>query len=241
MERLIDLGKWTLDSLEDMLRKSSSFGSPAERIYHISKSFLGVDYKESTLIGDSQTPETFVINLRAVDCFTFIDYVEAMRLSRSLGEFEENLKLIRYRSGIVGFSSRNHFFTDWGEFNKAFIEDITRSLGGQKILVESKRLSLPGIELRERKIAYIPSASLDGRVIGKLETGDYIGVYSTVAGLDVSHVGIFIRTGKQEYLRHASSNKAQRKVVDHAFKKYFAAKPGIIVLRPVIYPRPDFR
>lgn len=241
---MIILGKWTRDSLGDMLRKSSSYATPRERINYISSFFLDVPYKEATLIGDFLMPEEFVINLREVDCFTFIEYVEAMRLSGSFQEFEQNLKTVRYRSGRVSFTSRKHFFTDWSEYSRNLVCDATKLIGGQKTLQELKHLNIKedgtayvhGVEALEREIAYLPSHAIDNSVIDKLETGDYIGVCSAAPGLDVSHVGIFIRSeGKGYLMRHASSEKKQRKVTDQAFESYIAAKPGIIVLRPKKY------
>jgi len=66
----------------------------------------------------------------------------------------------------------------------------------------------------------------------RLKTGDYAGIYSVTEGLDVSHVGIIIKKGDNIYLRHASSQKEIRKVVDQDFRKYIVGKPGIIILRP---------
>jgi hypothetical protein len=68
-------------------------------------------------------------------------------------------------------------------------------------------------------------------VVGGLKTGDYIGIYSELDGLDVSHVGIFIRMGSSSFLRHASSKKEIRQVVDEAFMEDVRNKPGIIILR----------
>ncbi|MGD0282756.1 MAG: N-acetylmuramoyl-L-alanine amidase-like domain-containing protein [Dissulfurispiraceae bacterium] len=234
------LGKWTRDSLDNMLRKSSSYITPGKRIRYISSFFLGVAYKESTLTGDSRTPEVFVINFQGVDCFTFIEYVEAMRLSGSFQEFEKCLKKIRYRSGKVAFTARKHFFTDWSEFNRDFVDDVTRLAGGQKTVLVRKQLNkkddgtafLCGIEPYGREISYIPSFTLTDRVVNNLKTGDYIGIYSGTSGLDVSHVGIFIKTRGETYLRHASSVKSQKTVIDQDFKSYVTAKPGIVVLRP---------
>jgi hypothetical protein len=239
-ERMLLLGKWTRDSLEDMLQKSFSYSTPGERIQFLSSFFLGAVYKESTLIGDATAPEVFVINLQEVDCFTFIEYIEAMRLSDSFPEFEKNLKKIRYSSGKINFTSRKHFFTDWSELNNDFVDDVTLHEGGQKTILVRKQLNikkdgtffLSGIGPREREIAYIPSGALTDPVVDTLKTGDYIGIYSVKAGLDVSHVGIFIKTGGKAYLRHASSAKEQMKVIDQDFKSYIKTKPGIIVLRP---------
>jgi len=234
------LGKWTHDSLDNMLRISSSYNSPGERIYYLSSLFLGTAYKESTLVGNVAAPEVFVINLREVDCFTFIEYIEAMRLSGSFREFEKTLEKIRYRSGKVVFTSRKHFFTDWSEFNKDFVDNVTKHIGGRETIVVRKQMNskedgtyfLCGIQPFSREIEYIPFNALTDKLINNLKTGDYIGIYSPTPGLDVSHVGIFINTGRETYLRHASSANNQMKVIDQDFRNYIKTKPGIIVLRP---------
>lgn len=240
----ICLGKWTQDKLEHILSESSKIKGAGSRIGFISKQLLGTDYRESTLIGDINTPEVFVMNLKEMDCLTFIEYIEAMRLSNSFSEFKRNLKRVRYRSGVVSFTKRNHFFTDWKEFNSDFVYDVTEQIGARhaievnKILNrrEDKTYLLPGIPLKKRKIKYIPFDAIDDSVISKLRTGDYVGIYSTTQGLDVSHAGIIIKKGSTTYLRHASSARKHRKVIDEDFKKYISNKPGIIILRPKDQP-----
>jgi len=64
---------------------------------------------------------------------TFIEYIEALRLSNSFEDFKENLKKVRYKSGEVAFENRNHFFTDWVEFNANVIDDATKEIGSEKI------------------------------------------------------------------------------------------------------------
>jgi hypothetical protein len=238
--RHIDLGKFSEDGLDQIIRKGSEIMGIAKRVDFLSTQFLGIDYAESTLIGDKDIPEVSVINLRGVDCLTFIEYVEAMRLSDSFPAFESNLIKVRYKSGIVEFANRNHFFTDWRKHNAEFVDDITEDIGGQNAVKVQKMLNekedgshfLSGIKPMQREIAYIPSNAIDDLVIDKLRTGDYIGIYSNVGGLDVSHVGVVIRKEDSVYLRHASSQKDFRKVIDQDFKKYIADKPGMLVLRP---------
>ena len=116
-EKRIILGVFSREQLDRLMRESLRIGDAGKRIDFLSRQFLGIDYAESTLIGDKGSPEVFVINLAGVDCLTFIEYVEAMRHSGSYSDFESNLKRVRYRSGIVAFAKRNHFFTDWKEFN----------------------------------------------------------------------------------------------------------------------------
>jgi hypothetical protein len=236
---LILLGKFSQEELDHVIRKSSNFKDVGKRIDFLSRQFLGLDYVESTLIGDINTPEVFVINMEGVDCFTFIDYIEAMRLSDSFSEFKNNLKKIRYRSGRVAFKNRNHFFTDWIESNSDFVNDVADKIGDKKFIRMIKTLNekedgtyfLPGIKPFQREIRYIPSDAINKSVLNKLRTGDYIGIYSEIKGLDVSHVGIIIKNGEKVLLRHASSAAKKRKVVDEDFMQYIADKPGITVLR----------
>ncbi len=225
--------------LDELIRKAAAIGDTGARVEFLSRQFLGTDYQESTLIGGAQTEEVLVINLAGVDCFTFVDYIEAMRLSSSFDEFRENLKLIRYRGGVVEFEKRNHFFTDWIGFN-GNICDVTADVGLDKAITVLKELNIredgkyfvPGIESVHREIRYVPSALLDGNLLNRLATGDYVGIYSGLKGLDVSHVGILLREGGGLILRHASSKKEYRQVIDQDFVEYVNNRPGIVVLRP---------
>ena len=236
----INLGKWTQDILDDIIRTSAGIKETGERVNFLSKLFLGVDYAEATLIGDARAPEVFVINLAGVDCFTFIDYVEAMRRSGTFNEFEKNLKKVRYRNGEIAFENRNHFFTDWREYNPAFIEDVTEKIGAQKTrrtikslnLKEDGTFFLQGIQPRQREVSYIPSETIDDSVLCSMHTGDYAGIYSALPGMDVSHAGIVINDRGTIYLRHASSGMKYRKVVDQDLRNYMYDKTGLIIFRP---------
>lgn len=240
-ETQIRLGKFSQDELDALIVRYCSIPDISARIDFLSHMLLGILYRESTLIGDIVIPEVLVVNLEGVDCFTFIDYVEAMRLSDSFPGFMDNLKKVRYKSGSVSFENRNHFFSDWKEFNSCFVRDITEEVGRLKAKKIPKILNrkedgtsfLTGIAPVEREISYIPSPAIDAPILEKIRTGDYIGIYSHAAGLDVSHVGVFIREGGKSYLRHASSQPEFRKVVDRDFKEYMLNQPGIIVLRPI--------
>ncbi len=236
MKPQVALGRWGVRGLEQLLKQGSAIRNTGERIAYLSEQLLGTSYRESTLIGDCTTDEVFVINLEGVDCFTYLDYVEAMRLSSAFAEFRERLRHVRYRNGEVGFRARNHFFTDWAFFN--CVDDATHAVG-DNIRIVRKRLNenedgelLPGLGVIERTVAFIPANAFD-RTIGRLRTGDYIGIYTDTPGLDVSHVGILVRKEESLCLRHASSHPAHRMVVDVDFRTYLEEKEGIVVLRPL--------
>lgn len=225
--------------VEDMLNRASGPSSIGEKIEIISRQLLDVTYQAGTLVGSSDVPESLVINLDALDCFTFIDYVEAMRRSDSFESFRENLIKTRYRKGVVSFMTRNHFFTDWIENSQGHIKDVTKEAGGDSAVTVIKELNkkpdgslyLKGISPVKRKIEYIPLGCLDQVVMDGLRTGDYAGIYSNAPGLDVSHVGIIIKAEDRLFLRHASS--AHMKVVEEDFTEYMSGKPGLILLRPL--------
>lgn len=240
MKEEILFGKWTEDKLDRLLKEASTISDCGARVDFLSRQFLKTQYKESTLIGDINTTEVFVLNLAAFDCFTFIDCIEAMRRSKSYSLFKENLKNLRYRSGKIAFKNRNHFFTDWKVFNPDLFVDVTKEIGEERCKLASKRLNekkegvffLPGVASKLREVTYIPSICVDKKVVEKLMTGDYIGIYSKEEGLDVSHVGIAIKKKGAIDLRHASSLRTKREVLDEDLIKYLESKPGIIVLRP---------
>lgn len=236
----IILGIHTQDGLEALMLAASTFEDPGERVQYISEHFIGTRYAEKTLIGDSITPEIFVLNLQQVDCMTFIEYIEALRRSSSFRAFVDNVRRVRYRSGTVDYASRTHFFTDWKEYHAECIEDITDRIGESEAVRVTKRLNekddgtcfLEGIPPVEREIAHIPSASVNDRLLELLKPGDYIGIYSHLPGLDVSHTGIAVRRGGSWFLRHASSRDEFRRVVDQDFMEYIRGTPGVIVFRP---------
>jgi hypothetical protein len=236
----IILGKWTEYRLNEILRESAGIKDMRERVDFLSRLFLGVNYQDNTLIGDENTQEVFVINLAGIDCFTFLEYVEAMRCSGSFTEFTENVKKVRYHDGNVRYESRNHFFTDWPEFNSALVKDVTGHIGREQSVTIKKTLNqrkdgtllLKGIKTRKREVSYIPSNAVNEAVVSRIQTGDYAGIYSELPSLDVSHVGIIIRNRDETWLRHASSSRGQGKVIDQEFRGCIADKPGIVLLRP---------
>jgi hypothetical protein len=63
-------------------------------------------------IGSATIPEQLTVRLDAVDCLTYLEYVEAMRRSNSSAEFLDNLKIVRYQDGKVEYGKRNGISID---------------------------------------------------------------------------------------------------------------------------------
>ncbi|MCX5903341.1 MAG: DUF1460 domain-containing protein [Proteobacteria bacterium] len=240
-KEVINTGSWNIPQLDNLLARASRISDTPSRIDFFSSQFSGIPYKAATLIGDQQTQEALVINLTGVDCFTFLDYVEAMRRSGSFTAFKENLRKVRYQNGVVDYKCRNHFYSDWIVYNAGFIDDVTGQIGAGKTKTVIKILNasengkqlLPGIAARKREVNYLPSENIDNIILARLKTGDYLGIYTAQKNLDVSHVGIVIRKGAGIFFRHASSQEKYRTVVDEDLKSYLSHKPGVIILRPI--------
>ncbi|MTE16023.1 DUF1460 domain-containing protein [Nocardia aurantiaca] len=235
-----NLDETTSRQLDELLALRNSISGPrTDAIAQLSGHFLGTPYGANMLIGSATRPEQLVIDFRRVDCFTYLDYVEALSRSTTRADFIQNLVATRYADGRVEFPRRKHFFTDWAAVNRVAATDITATLTPAAVTV-TKHLNakgdgttyLPGLPVVDRDITYVPSGSFDNAVIGNLHTGDYLGAYTTEAGLDVSHVGIFISTPNGPMFRNASSLSANDQVVDTPLTRYLTTVPGLVVLRP---------
>ncbi|CAI1695491.1 DUF1460 domain-containing protein [Serratia proteamaculans] len=204
----------------------------------LSRPFLGTPYVANMLVGSQDMPEKLVIDFRGLDCFTYIDYVDALRQAENQTDFVQRLINIRYVKGDINFQHRKHFFSDWSHQAKTNATDITATLSPHTVtLVKNLNQKadgssyLPGLKNVQRSITYLPSDFIDDKVLAQLHTGDYIGIYTHLPGLDVTHTGIYIMTENGPVLRNASSRKENMQVVDSPFMDYVLATPGIVVLR----------
>ena len=236
-----DLGHWTRIQIEQLQNEVQDIPDPAGKITLISAAFLKTPYRGSTLIGSSETDEIFVLRLDGVDCFTFLDYVEALRRSTNFTEFERVLRQIRYTNGDVTFLQRHHFFSAWGNTPFAPLRDVTSQVGGSKTRWVVKQLNqkgdgalyLAGYPVKKQIIAFIPPETIDLSILDKLHSGDYVGIYSPLPGLDVSHTGIIIKKKGEIFLRHASSKRWRNQVRDEKLLPYLGGKKGLVVYRPI--------
>jgi hypothetical protein len=111
-------------------------------ITQLAISFVGTTYTPGTLEVDG--PESLVINLRELDCVTFVETVLALtRFIRNDGhellndppsaqaQYERYLTELRYREGVInGYASRLHYFSEWLRTNerKGLLHVITNGL-----------------------------------------------------------------------------------------------------------------
>lgn len=234
---------YTAARLEGIFNRSHAVRAAGESVVTaaiVSDALLGTPYKANTLVGSTTTPEQLVVDLRGLDCFTFIDNVEALRRADNYPDYVRELVKIRYASGKLDFNHRHHFFTDWVQGKGTRIRDVTGELGSVSRL-SVKHLNtksdgtsfIQGLPSVSRMITYLPNTAITDETMNRLQEGDYIGAYSQTPGLDVSHVGVFLRTPQGPVLRNASSRHSNMKVVDYPFNEFLQQAPGIVVLRPI--------
>lgn len=198
-------------------------------ISKLSQKFLGVKYVSNTLSHSemSSFQENLIINFDAFDCFTFIDTLEALKASSNKNDFISNLIDLRYKEGKISYQNRNHFFSDWIDYNSMI--DITCTLGycNKKIKYLNKNEKyLKNIPTIKRVIFYININDVD---ITLLQNGDYVGIYTNKDDLDVTHTGIIIKKADKVFLRHASLLK--KEIIDSDLLEYTKNKIGIVVYR----------
>ena len=84
---------------------------------HFARKLIGVKYENYVL--EQTRSEQLIIDLRRLDCTTFVETVAALAISAKHKEYTFHafcryLQKLRYRDGrIEDFSSRLHYFTDW--------------------------------------------------------------------------------------------------------------------------------
>ena len=101
----------------------------------------GVPYVPATL--EVNKKEQLVVNLRQMDCTTFVETVLALAMTTAQGslrweDYCKNLTKIRYENGVMkGYPSRNHYFIWWVESNSK--QGIVKTVQDTKYKVQGTR------------------------------------------------------------------------------------------------------
>ncbi len=220
---------------ERLLDELSARTQLADRIDQISERFLGRPYVEAPLGGGAGLPEVFTVSLNAFDCVTYIETVIACALSRTLNEVVDTIRELRYESGEIAWSHRNHYMIDWARRNESrgFIQNITTGEG--TIEKTCKVDTIPGLPAKTISFRYFAKHSL-AKVEAIARTGDLIFFVSEKDTLDVFHTGLLIKRGDSMLLRHATRTAGA--VIEQPLIEFVTDNEpaGFILLRPVCQP-----
>jgi hypothetical protein len=218
--------------LERILKDAVGEPDLGKRIDRVSELFLGRPYTEGSLGGGAELPEELRVSLNAFDCVTFIETVLALALARTIDEFIDAIRRIRYEDGEIDWLRRNHYMVDWASNNEqcGFIKNITF---GPDAIEKTCTLSLiAGLPAKTTTFRYIPTQSL-GDVAGLIEAGDLIFFVSTKNTLDVFHTGLLVERERHWLLRHATRTAGA--VIEQDLVEFMSQNEmaGFILLRPL--------
>ncbi|MES2016959.1 MAG: N-acetylmuramoyl-L-alanine amidase-like domain-containing protein [Pseudomonadota bacterium] len=172
-----------------------------------------------------------MFSLEKSDCVVFAEHTYAMALSRSWDEFFWMLQRIRYKDGVIGVATRNHYTeVDWNINNSWLVTDITAALAGpggpsyaltvdRAQFLKARHNTERAIAVQESREAYIPKDQL-AQVLPRMQDGDLVNVVSRRDGKTaVSHVGLIVvgPDGQRNFL-----NSADPMVREESFDAFFA-------------------
>ncbi len=238
--------------------------SMASNLVTVGRGFLGTPYVAGVLdkyLFQKTGPEALVVNLRQLDCVTFVEAATAIcavKKDTQLADyqrFKSILTSLRYRDGIVdGYASRLHYFSEWLDQQKKAgrLEIITEQLGGQKMrkkiaYMTAHRKFYKGLEseknfekmflverrLSARELFWIPKQRVSF-IEKHLKDGDLIAITSSKDDLDLAHEGFAVWQNGRVHLLHASFDLKKVVISERPLAEYLAqnsGQSGIMVAR----------
>ena len=224
----------------------------------IGKTFLETPYVAHTL--ENGKDENLIINLRKLDCTTFAENCLAitqylLQGKNSFSDFKEILEDIRYRDGNRdGYCSRLHYFSDWIYNNqeKGLIEIphnipqtsfdgkvnfMSEHPASYKVLKENpeliKVIAEQEKQVSARRLSFLPRSEITKNE-HLLKDGDIVGIATSIAGLDVVHVGIVVTKNDRKHLLHASSSEMKVVISENTLHDFLQQKKhytGVLIAR----------
>jgi hypothetical protein len=205
-----------------------------KRIAAIARKNIGQPYRLN-LLGEfpyQVHDELPMFSLDHSDCTVFVEHTYAMALSQSWEEFFWMLQRIRYRDGIIGVATRNHYTeADWNAANRWLVTDISADLAGpdgpsytmtvdRAAFLKTYHHTEADIPVETSRQAYVPKARAVAAA-SQMREGDYVNVVSLLSNgtTMVTHVGLVVLgpNGERHFLH--SSEPAVR---EEPFESFIA-------------------
>jgi hypothetical protein len=204
-----------------------------KRIAAIGRKNIGQPYRLN-LLGEfpfQVHDELPMFSLDHSDCVVFAEHTYAMALSQSWEEFFWMLQRIRYRDGIIGVATRNHYTEmDWNVANRWLVTDISAALAGADApsytmtidrarFLRTRHHTEASIPVETSRQAYVPKERV-AAIASQLREGDLVNVISTRDGAYyASHVGLVVlgADGERHFL-HSS----EPQVREETFESFIA-------------------
>ena len=194
-----------------------------EKMNQLSNYFLGVPYNLKC-IGDGPYAlfEPWpLVNFKETNCMALCEHVLALAISDNWDNFFNNLQQIRYKDGLIGMKTRNHYtMADWLPQNNWLLHDASSNVGGDfaktvtRTISHRKFFSGKGITdlsqvLPDRTITldYIPLTDFEN-VLDKTRAGDILTLlYANLDNIFSAHMVMITENEKGKIIRESSSSK----------------------------------
>lgn len=194
-----------------------------ERMNYFSELFLGTPYNPNcTGDGPDALHEPWpLVNFEETNCMVFCEHVLALSISDSWDNFFNNLQRIRYKDGIIGMRTRNHYtMADWLPENSWLLEHVSPKIGGKftqtvtRTISHTRFLQNKGItDLRhvqpDRQIAinYLPSRYLQN-LENELRMGDILVlIAANKTNIFAAHMALLAEKNGKKYIRESSNSQ----------------------------------
>jgi len=221
-KKVYQMTKWEVDSI--LTVKSGESLTITERMKYYSQLFLGMPYGLSC-VGDGPyalydtNPQ---LTFDTTNCMVYCEDVLALSISDNYENFFNNLQNIRYKDGVVGMKTRNHYtMADWLPENNWLLHDVVKKVAGDKAktltrtISHKKFFSKKGIEdmryVKEDRtltINYIPFDALMD-VKENFRDGDVLALlFKNLDNIFSAHMLMAYNTPDGKVIRESSLSKA---------------------------------
>ena len=238
-------GNFSKEKLLYAINESSKFKNKGEALLRASDFFINVAYKSNSNYGTpkildkegnvitEKREEKLTLDLSGLDCVTFVENTMGLIYSKDINDYFKTLQKIKYYNSKVSYESRNHYMSNWLEYNakNGYLDVVTEDLGVPVTREMTRTMNvLSEIKPFEIKFKYIGKEFVE-KAETKLKNGDIILFVSSNVNVDYAHLGIINNRKGNCLLRHA---KYKKHVLDDLpVSEYIRNKsfPGIVVAR----------
>lgn len=210
--------------IDELIRQTAKTSmTVTEKMNYFSAYFLDMPYNIHC-VGDGPYAlyEPWpLVNFKETNCMAFCEHVLALAISDNWDNFFNNLQQIRYRDGIIGMKTRNHYtMADWLPQNNWLLEDVSRKVGGtftktitrtisHKQFFAGKGISDTTCILPDRTLTidYIPLNDFKN-VINQIKSGDILSLlFAKLDNIFAAHMVMVVDDGNGKLIRESSNSK----------------------------------
>ncbi|MCF7832993.1 MAG: DUF1460 domain-containing protein [Candidatus Marinimicrobia bacterium] len=217
------IGQMSHAEIDSMLRvNAENKMTISDRINFYSEMFLETPYSwTATGDGPYALLETYpLVNFQETNCMVYCEHVLALSISDSWDNFFNNLQQIRYKDGLIGMKTRNHYtMADWLPENAWILDDVSAKVGGEYTAQMTRTIShenffkgkgmddLRYIKLdRSITVDYVPMEHLKD-IKDRIKNGDIVAMlYANKDNVFSAHMLMIVEKEGKLYFREASTS-----------------------------------